>query len=265
MAARWRTKRATFCARHSIRSRRSQRTLARRSTPIQVLRWFRLARGAPRTDARAADLRRMIVLDTNVVPELMKSAPEPAVMVWINALPGSAVFISAITQAETLYGVALVPEGKRREGLARAARTASETYFRGRFCRSTPKLPRRSPRWPPAAAGLAGRFHRRTLRSPQSPDPAERLLPPAMCRILRGAGSKSSTLGVRRRDTSQADQLKTEDRLPWRRPANNANAEVVGLECMPDVSPRRPRPSKINGFAGKAPKRVTAIRWATAA
>jgi len=63
----------------------------------------------------------------------MKSAPEPAVMVWINTLPGSAVFISAITQAEILYGVALVPEGKRREGLARAARTAFETYFRGRI------------------------------------------------------------------------------------------------------------------------------------
>jgi len=54
-------------------------------------------------------------------------------MVWINTLPGSAVFISAITQAEILYGVALVPEGKRREGLARAARTAFETYFRGRI------------------------------------------------------------------------------------------------------------------------------------
>ncbi len=75
----------------------------------------------------------MILLDTNVVSELMKSAPEPAVMVWINALPGSTVFISAVTQAEILYGVALVPEGKRREGLARAARTAFETYFRGRI------------------------------------------------------------------------------------------------------------------------------------
>ena len=31
----------------------------------------------------------MILLDTNVVSELMKSAPEPAVMVWINTLPGS--------------------------------------------------------------------------------------------------------------------------------------------------------------------------------
>jgi predicted nucleic acid-binding protein len=75
----------------------------------------------------------MILLDTNVISELMKSAPEPAVMGWINALPGSAVFISAVTQAEFLYGVALVPEGKRREGLARAARTAFETYFRGRI------------------------------------------------------------------------------------------------------------------------------------
>jgi predicted nucleic acid-binding protein len=207
----------------------------------------------------------MNVLDTNVVPELMKSAPEPAVMVWINALPGSAVFISAITQAETLYGVALVPEGKRREGLARAARTASETYFRGHV------LPFDSEAAEAFAALAAGRrragrpISQADAQIAESPDPAERLLPPAMCRILRGAGSKSSTLGVRRRDTSQADQLKTEDRLPWRRPANNANAEVVGLECMPDVSPRPPRPSKINGFAGKAPKRVTAIRWATAA
>ena len=75
----------------------------------------------------------MILLDTNVVSELMKSAPEPAVMGWINAIPGASVFLSAVTQAEILHGVALVPEGKRREGLTRAARTAFETYFRGRI------------------------------------------------------------------------------------------------------------------------------------
>jgi predicted nucleic acid-binding protein len=75
----------------------------------------------------------MVVLDTNVVSELMKAAPEPAVMVWINAIPGAAVFVSAVTQAEILYGVALVPEGKRRDGLARAARTAFDTYFNGRI------------------------------------------------------------------------------------------------------------------------------------
>jgi hypothetical protein len=87
----------------------------------------------------------MILLASDVVSELMKSAPGPAVMVWINTLPGSTVFFSAVTQAEILYGVALVPEGKRRE-LARAARTAFETSFRGWILApSTPKLPRR---WP---------------------------------------------------------------------------------------------------------------------
>ncbi len=75
----------------------------------------------------------MILLDTNVVSELMKATPEPAVMAWINTMPGAAVLVSAVTQAEILYGVALVREGRRREWLARAARPAFETYFRGRI------------------------------------------------------------------------------------------------------------------------------------
>jgi predicted nucleic acid-binding protein len=75
----------------------------------------------------------MILLDTNVVSELMKSTPEPAVMTWINAIPGATVFVSAVTLAEILYGVALVPDGQRRQGLARAARIVFESYFRGRI------------------------------------------------------------------------------------------------------------------------------------
>lgn len=74
----------------------------------------------------------MIVLDTNVVSELMKSAPEPAVLTWIDAIPGATVFVAAITQAEILYGIALMPEVNRRERLTRAAYTAFDTYFRGR-------------------------------------------------------------------------------------------------------------------------------------
>ena len=61
----------------------------------------------------------MILLDTNVVSELMKSAPEPAVMAWINTLPVATIYISAVTQAEILYGVALVSDGKRRDGTER--------------------------------------------------------------------------------------------------------------------------------------------------
>ena len=128
----------------------------------------------------------MILLDTNVVSELMKLAPEPAVMVWINTLPGSIVFISAVTQAEILYGVALVPEGKRREGLAQAARIAFETYFRGRI------LPFDSEAAEAFAALAAGR--RQVGRPISQADaqiaaiarPAVRPLPPATCLTLRG-------------------------------------------------------------------------------
>lgn len=75
----------------------------------------------------------MILLDTNIVSELMKAVPEPGVMTWIDGMPGAAMFMSAVTQAEVLYGVALLPEGKRREGLAQAAHVAFEIYFRSRI------------------------------------------------------------------------------------------------------------------------------------
>ena len=73
----------------------------------------------------------MIVLDTDVVSELMKASPDPSVLAWIDGLPGTTVFVSAITQAEILHGIALVPDGKRRHRLEQAAHTAFETYFRG--------------------------------------------------------------------------------------------------------------------------------------
>jgi predicted nucleic acid-binding protein len=43
-----------------------------------------------------------------------------------------ALFTSAITQAEILYGIAVLPEGKRRDALLAAARSALENHFRGR-------------------------------------------------------------------------------------------------------------------------------------
>jgi predicted nucleic acid-binding protein len=63
----------------------------------------------------------------------MKAFPEPADIDWINATPAATVFVSAITQAEILYGLGLLPEGKRREGLACAAETAFDTHLRGRI------------------------------------------------------------------------------------------------------------------------------------
>ena len=59
----------------------------------------------------------MILLDTNVVSEPLRHAPEVRVIEWIDAQPLETLYLSAITVAELRAGVALLPTGKRRIGL----------------------------------------------------------------------------------------------------------------------------------------------------
>lgn len=59
----------------------------------------------------------MILLDTNVVSEPLRNAPEARVIEWIDAQPLETLYLSAITVAELRAGVALLPAGKRRAGL----------------------------------------------------------------------------------------------------------------------------------------------------
>lgn len=59
----------------------------------------------------------MIVLDTNVVSELMRDAPQPQVLSWLDDQLASTLFVTAITEAELRYGVAILPAGQRRERL----------------------------------------------------------------------------------------------------------------------------------------------------
>jgi len=59
----------------------------------------------------------MILLDTNVVSEPLRHAPEARVIEWLDAQPLETLYLSAITVAELRAGVALLPSGKRRAGL----------------------------------------------------------------------------------------------------------------------------------------------------
>ncbi|WP_319451223.1 MULTISPECIES: type II toxin-antitoxin system VapC family toxin [unclassified Mycobacterium] len=59
----------------------------------------------------------MIVLDTNVVSELMRPAPDPDVTSWVDSLDVSDILLTAVTAAELLYGVARLPDGRRRREL----------------------------------------------------------------------------------------------------------------------------------------------------
>jgi predicted nucleic acid-binding protein len=56
----------------------------------------------------------MIVLDTNVISELWKAAPEPNVLAWIDAQMVETLYLSAITVAELRFGLAAMPAGRRR-------------------------------------------------------------------------------------------------------------------------------------------------------
>jgi predicted nucleic acid-binding protein len=62
----------------------------------------------------------MIVLDTNVVSEAMKPEPDPSVRSWLNNQAAETLYLSSVTLAELLFGIAALPAGKRKDMLAQA-------------------------------------------------------------------------------------------------------------------------------------------------
>ncbi|MEH1813360.1 MAG: type II toxin-antitoxin system VapC family toxin [Nostoc sp.] len=74
----------------------------------------------------------MIILDTNVLSELMKPKKSEIVRSWAAQQSLMSLFTTTITQAEILYGIALLPAGKRREQLTQAAQLMFSEDFAGR-------------------------------------------------------------------------------------------------------------------------------------
>jgi predicted nucleic acid-binding protein len=75
----------------------------------------------------------MTILDTNVISELMKAIPAPAVRAWMSLQLPDELFISTVSMAEILYGIELLPKGKRRDGLLGEAETTFRKDFSGRI------------------------------------------------------------------------------------------------------------------------------------
>ncbi len=75
----------------------------------------------------------MFVLDTNVVSELMRENPQPEVLAWLDHQLTDTQFVTAVTEAEIRTGIAVLPEGERRRGLAAAAERAFGVFFAGRI------------------------------------------------------------------------------------------------------------------------------------
>lgn len=74
----------------------------------------------------------MIVLNTNVVSEAMKPEPDPAVRAWLNEQSAETLYLSSVTLAELLFGIAALPNGKRKDMLSETLDGLVE-LFRGRI------------------------------------------------------------------------------------------------------------------------------------
>ena len=74
----------------------------------------------------------MILVDTNVISEPLRKAPEARVIEWIDAQPLETLYLSAITVAELRFGVASLSAGKRRDGLHESLETRVLPLFAGR-------------------------------------------------------------------------------------------------------------------------------------
>ena len=59
----------------------------------------------------------VVLLDTNVVSELIRKSPAPAVEAWVARHYLEDLFFSAVGEAELRYGAAILPAGRRRETL----------------------------------------------------------------------------------------------------------------------------------------------------
>ncbi len=73
-----------------------------------------------------------LLLDTNVLSEILRSAPEPAVLAWFAAQREEQLFVSAVTQAEMLLGARRLPEGRGRQRLEEALRGLFDADFSNR-------------------------------------------------------------------------------------------------------------------------------------
>jgi predicted nucleic acid-binding protein len=71
----------------------------------------------------------MIILDTNIISEMMKAESDASVSSWFKAQNNESLYTTVISQAEIGYGIAALPEGKRKTALINASALMFNTVF----------------------------------------------------------------------------------------------------------------------------------------
>jgi len=74
----------------------------------------------------------MVVVDTNVLSELMRPTPDTVIASWVGERATSSLHLTAISEAELRFGLAIIPPGRRRDGLAEGLERMLRTGFANR-------------------------------------------------------------------------------------------------------------------------------------
>ena len=136
-----------------------------------------------------------VLLDTNVVSELIRKAPDPAVEAWVAGHPLEKLFFSAVGEAELRYGAAILPAGRRRESLVSEIEAMLRDAFEERV------LPFDSE---------AARVYAEITAMRRS---AGRAVPPADCQIA--AIARSRDMAVATRNVRDFEDMDIEVIDPW--------------------------------------------------
>jgi toxin FitB len=75
----------------------------------------------------------LIVLDTNVVSEMMRPAPDATVLNWLNAQVADELWLNSVVVSELLFGIARLPGGARKRQLADTFAAMLSEDFVGRI------------------------------------------------------------------------------------------------------------------------------------
>jgi len=97
-----------------------------------ALTWSCRHESRPANRLHSIETAAMILLDTNVVSEMMRAEPDPAVDSWAVGQVVETLFFSAVGEAELRYGAAIRPKGRRRYKLVSDIEGMLRNVFEGR-------------------------------------------------------------------------------------------------------------------------------------
>lgn len=74
----------------------------------------------------------MIILDTNIISELMRSLPSQSLLRWMEEQPTHQLYVTSVSIGEIMYGLCALPLGQRRTTLEKAMTQVLDEAFSGR-------------------------------------------------------------------------------------------------------------------------------------